>query len=244
MAHNVRIDLFESIGPEYRLILKKKFHVETVDKFLIELNEGKLKELKPTLEAEHLDATVVDDWIQIFDLFRIPLLSPRDAEILQVIGINSVEELSYLDSYQILEKIRQLEIDSYYIILNLPTFTQLDNWIFYANLITRKIKIEAAVPLINFFPIVSLANAGEFQKYRIWTAEDLEASLLDFPMLREDVGMGNKEWNKLLTLVDFVRIKGMTLTMAKLLEEKKIKSLSHLKSIKPQELLQRVSKLV
>jgi hypothetical protein len=225
----ITLERFQSIGPDNAAILKKKCNILTVDDFLKFQHNGRLDEIKRELKAERMDPTLVDDWKEILDLFRIPMLTARDAEILHACNINSVEELSYRDAYQILSEMKQLDSDTYFIILDFPAISIIENWIYYAKLLTRKIKIEAAIPLINFFPIVTIENSVEFQKYRIWTVEDFEVSYPRLKRLRESIGMKLPTWEEFLTLIDFVRVKNVTVQIAKLIYSLGIHSLKHLR---------------
>ena len=107
--------------------------------------------MKYRFEQEKLDTMLIDKWVEIIDLFRIPTMSAKEAEMLQAININSIEELSHRDPVMILNRLRRLDEDTYFIILDFPSVQKIESWIYYAKLMTRNIIIGYAYPLIAFF---------------------------------------------------------------------------------------------
>ncbi len=250
------LEHFETIGSVYGNLLKKKAKIETVDNFLNETNHG--KDFKPLLvklrapdkkqarsgkgeSVPEVTEEQLAEWSEVFDLFRIPKISPRMAELLVHADINSVSELSHRDPVQVWYKIKELDESSYFIVIKSPSLSEIESWVYYAKLIARRIKYGYDIPLINF-PMVSLNFASELQKYKIWTVEDLEANSAVIPNLAGKIGMPKEEYTKLLGMCDLCRVNGIDILIARLLGLAGIKSLQQLRTLSADEVFDRLSK--
>jgi hypothetical protein len=251
-----KFEAFETIGPFYGEILKKKAGLETVDDFLQFTSYG--RNYKPLLdklegqtlgkrkshskEGQEINEEIVRKWGSVFDVFRVPMVSPRDAEMLVATGIRSVQELSYKDADQVLDKMWDMDEDSYFIIVHEPTIDDVEQWIAFAKMITRRHKYGIGIPLISMESIVTLNYASEFQKFRIWTIEDLNASIRLIPGLYTRIGMSRTAWTDFLGLCDLCRVDGIDAPIARMFGMAGIKSLQALRTISPEELQAKVSK--
>ena len=106
---------FECISDKYIKDLKAKFNITTVDQFY----KYSRQQLLTGLDVE---AKVLDQWISVMDLFKIPKMTARNAELLYYANINSVEELAHRDAARIYYKLRQLDKETYLIILNYVSY--------------------------------------------------------------------------------------------------------------------------
>lgn len=236
----ILLDRFESIGPEIAKKLQRKLKIGSVDDFLRMKRNGQLDEIKNKLKPDNIDPARVDKWAEMIELFTIPTLSAREAELLQNIEINSVEELAHRDAVQILSKLRTLDEETYFILLQLPTIAQIETWIYYAKLMTRRMKIGYNIPLISLFPTVKLENAVEFQKYRIWTLEDFEMTAKTIPDLRSRVDMTKKNWDQLLSVMEIVKLDLVDVYFARVLFNAGFTTLKGIQNAITEELYQKV----
>ncbi len=251
------LEQFETIGSFYSEILSSKAGIETVDEFFRETNYG--KDFKPLLvklkapdkkrarigkdeAAPEISEDLLTEWSQIFDLFRVPKVSPRMAELLVHADINSVRELSHRDPVQVWYKIRDLDESSYFIIIKSPSLADIESWVYYAKLMTRRIKFGYDVPLINL-PMMNLDWASELQKYRIWTIEDLETNFAILPNLSSRIGMPSKDYAGMIGMCDLCRVDGVDVHVAQLFTAADIKSLQQLRVLSADEAFNRLEKV-
>jgi hypothetical protein len=252
------LEQFETIGSYFGNLLKKKAEIETVDDFFTETNHG--KDFKPLLEKlraldkkqakKKKDDTVPEvsesklvEWSQVFDLFRVPKMTPRMAELLVHADINSVRELAHRDSIQVWYKIKELDESSYFIVIKSPSLSEIESLVYYARLMTRRIKYGYDVPLINF-PMVTIDFASEMQKFKIWTIEDLEANTAIIPSLAGKIGMPREEYAELLGMCDLCKVNGIDILIARLLAHAGIKSLQQLRSLSTDDVFNRLAALM
>lgn len=236
----IPLDRFESIGPEIARKLQRKLKIGSVDEFLKMKRNGKLDEIKNKMKLDNIEPARIDKWAEMIELFTIPNISAREAELLQNIDINSVEELAHRDAVQILSKLRVLDEETYFILLQLPSISQIESWIYYAKLMTRRMKIGYNIPLISLFPTVKIENAVEFQKYRIWTLEDFEVTFKTIPDLRSRVNMTKKEWDKMLSLMEIVRLDSVDIYFARVLFNAGYTTLKGLENAISEEIYEKV----
>ena len=111
-----------------------------VDNFL-RIGKETLKQEVSTRFHNEITEDEIEKWGEILDLFRIPKITPRVAEWLVNADINSVEELSHRDAMDIFYKLKTLDEKTYFIILNLPTLGEIDEWINFAKLMVLADKI-------------------------------------------------------------------------------------------------------
>lgn len=257
-----KFDIFEDIGSFYGKTLKKKANLETVDDFLRETNYG--MNYKPLLaklnapedkpreflgkERKH-DHPEIDEkrlirWGRIFDLFRIPRMPPRIAEMLVAADVNSVSELSYMDPTQILFKMQEVDEDTHFIIIEEPKIADAELWIYYAKLMTRRKKYGMDIPLVNVIPLMNLDYASELQKYKIWTMEDLDANFSLISGLYNRIGMPKLEYVEMLGICDLCRVHGIDIVIARALHETGIRSLLAFRDVSIDEVYENLKKVM
>jgi len=220
---------FEGIGQKYAQILKKKLRIHSVDDFLT----FSLKELH---EKTQIDMERLKQWADVLDLFQIPNITPREAELLYFANINSVSELSHRQAVRIFYKLKEIDEDTYYIILQIPKFAEIEKWIFYAKLMTKRIKFGENVPLI-LCPMVNIDNASELKNFRIFTIEDFVQKYPLIPNLRQKIHMKRRAFKDLLNMIQFIQVGGIDIYFAKILFLANIRRVEVLRSMEVDDIL-------
>ena len=223
------LEAFESFGEESVRLLKEKLNVATVDDFL----SYPLTEIR---EKTGIEMNRIQQWKQVLELFKIPQLSPREAELLFYVNINSIEELSHRQAIRIYYKLRDLDKNTYFIIIQFPTLAKIDKWIYYAKLMTKRIKNGLAVPLLKL-PLMTVERASELQKLGIWTAGEFLNKIRVIKDLRKRMKMGRKEWREFVDLLRFLEIDGIDAYFATTFFQAGIKSVEMLHSMTDENIL-------
>ena len=228
----VSLESFEGIGKEYALQLKKKLRIHSVDDFL----QYSLEELH---EKTQIDMERLKQWADVLDLFQIPNITAREAELLYFANINSVQELSHRQAVRIFYKLKEIDEDTFYIILQIPKFAEIEKWIFYAKLMTKRIKFGENVPII-LCPMVNIDNASELKNYRIFTIEDFVQKRPLISNLRQNINMKRKNYKNLLNMIKLIQVGGIDIYFAKIFFQAEI-DIDDLQSLKVDEILEKVS---
>lgn len=203
-----RLDQFESIGENYAKQLEA-IGITTVDDFYnVPVDQIQAK--------TGIDPKRVQQWAEVLDLFRIPKLSSREAELLVYANVNSVRELSHRQAVRIYYKLKDIDEATYLIIIDLPTFRVIDEWIYYAKLLTKRIKTGLNIPLVKL-PMIPLGAAAEFQKYQIITVEEFQIKLPLVKGLRKKVDMTKKSWHAMIDFISLLEIDGIDVYFADVL---------------------------
>lgn len=224
---------FESVGFEYSKRLRNALKIKNVDDFL-----------KYPIEFIHeksgIEIKRLEQFSDLFDLYQIPNLTARETELLYYANINSVEELSHRQSIRIYYKLKNIDEETYFIILQLPTFAQIDEWIYFAKMLTKRIKFGLNIPII-LFPMVSIRNAIELKNYKIFTANDFIQKEPNIPKIWRHLGnMKKKEYKKLKRMIDFVKIAGVDIYLAKIFQAAKIKDVKEFRNLEAETILEMV----
>ncbi|MHA1646844.1 MAG: DUF4332 domain-containing protein [Promethearchaeota archaeon] len=223
---------FETIGYGYAQKLKSTLNIRTVDEFL----QHNPEELQ---RKSDIDPQRINQWSDVLDLFRIPNLSPREAELLYNANINSVQELSHRQAIRIFYKLREIDKDTYYIILQFPTFATIENWIYFAKLMSTKIKYGQNIPII-LLPMVNLQYAAAMKKYRIFTIEEFLQKTKHIKNFRSAIKMKRFEYREMLEMIELIKIGGIDVHFAQILYQSGIKSTEHLLELTSDEILAKV----
>ena len=232
MNSKTNISQFESVGFEYAKKLKDTLKIKNVDDFL------KFK-LDFIHEKSGIEIKRLEQFSDLFDLYRVPNLTARETELLYYANINSVEELSHRQSIRIYYKLKNIDEETYFIILQLPTFAQIDEWIYFAKMLTKRIKFGLNIPII-LFPMVSIRNASELKNYKIFTANDFIQKEPNIPKIWRSIKMKRREYKKLKRMIDFVKIAGVDIYFAKIFQEAKIKDVEEFKELDEDTILSMV----
>jgi uncharacterized protein DUF4332 len=228
----IPISEFECIGEEYAKILKSSLNINEPDDFY-------QFTLQQVLDAVKVDKKRVQQWFDVLDLFRIPKISVRDAELLYYANINSVEELSHRQASRIYYKLQEIDVETYLIILQLPTFADIGEWIYYAKIMTKRIKSGLSIPLIKL-PMVGIKNAAEMSKYFIFTLEDYLAKSPLIKGIRKILKMDKNEFAEMVNMIDMLKIDGIDVYFADVLFKAGINSVELLESLNPGVIFERV----
>jgi hypothetical protein len=226
------LNQFESIGESYTAVLKDKLGIKYVDDFY----KYSLEEIK---EKTQIEESRIKQFSEVLEIFKIPGLTIRNAELLNFININSIEELSHQQAIRIFYKMKSVDASTYLIILELPTFAQIDKWIYHAKLMTKRIKLGFNVPLI-LLPMINLDIASELQKYSIITIENFLSRSKLIPNLRRRIGMSKKDYRDLCEFITLVEVDGIDLYFAKIFYAAGIKSVKELVQMNTSDIVQRI----
>ncbi|MHA1340773.1 MAG: DUF4332 domain-containing protein [Promethearchaeota archaeon] len=226
---------FETIGDKYAKILEEKLNTKYVDE-LYKFSKEEITKITGIEEKR------VEQFLSIIDLFKIPNISIRNAELLYHININSVEELSHRQAVRIYNKLKEIDEVSYLIILQFPSFSQISEWIYYAKLMSRRIKYGRNVPMI-LFPMINIHQASELKQYQIFTAIDFINARNYIKNLRRKLDLNKEEYQYLLELIDLIGIDGIDLILAEILHKATIKT-QHAFISTPREIIEKNVKLV
>ena len=223
---------FESVGYEYAKKLKNTLKIKNVDDFL-----------KYPIEFIHeksgIEIKRLEQFSDLFDLYRVPNLTARETELLYYANINSVEELSHRQSIRIYYKLKNIDEETYFIILQLPTFAQIDEWIYFAKMLTKRIKFGLNIPII-LFPMVSIRSASELKNYKIFTANDFIQKEPNIPKIWRNINMRRRDYKKLKSMIEFVKIAGVDIYFAKIFHEAKIKDVNEFRELEADTILEMV----
>ncbi|MCP4763625.1 MAG: DUF4332 domain-containing protein [archaeon] len=230
----ITLDQFECIGDDYAKKLNTDLNIRTVDDFY----KCSFEEIR---EKTVVDEKRVQHWFDVLDLFRIPKISVRDAELLYYANVNSVLELSHRQASRIYYKFKETDVETYFIILALPTFAQIDEWIYFAKLMSRRIKFGLNIPLILLG--LTMDQVTDLSKYRIWTVEDFVTRGKLISGLRGRLNLGRKEYKMLENKIDMLRIDGVDEYIARTLQNAGMESLELLKITDNNEILSKVQEI-
>ncbi|MHA1777230.1 MAG: hypothetical protein DRO88_02090 [Promethearchaeia archaeon] len=234
MVHH-NLSEFESIGEKYAHILYSTMKIKTVDDF-------ERYSIEDIHNRTDIDLERIKQWKDLIDLFRVPNLGARECELLYFANINSVEELSHRQSLRIFYKLREIDEETRFIVLTFPSFAQIDDWIFFAKHMNKRIKYGLNVPLI-LFPMVNLDVASEFKKFNIFTVEHLLEKVDQINHLHRKVHLRKKDYKMFLEMINFIRIPGIDIKITNLLFQAGIDSLEKFKKLSPDEILSQINQI-
>lgn len=223
---------FETIGPTYSKILAEKMDVKYVDDFF----KFSIHEI---VQKTQIDESRVQKFFEILELFKIPGMNIKNAELLNFININSIEELSHQEAMRIFYKLQELDKKTYLIVLELPTFSQINKWIYYAKVMTKRIKDGLNIPLI-LLPMMNMDYVSELAKYNIITIEDFIYRSNLIRNLRFKTKIPKQVYESLIDFMSLVQIKGIDLYFAKIFYEAGIKNAKSLEILEVLEILSKI----
>ncbi len=200
---------FETIGATYAEKLRKNMKINTVDEFL----RYPIEEIQ---KKTSIDLDRLQEWLEVFDLFRIPNITPRQAELLRFANINTIDELAHRQTIRIFYKLQEIDEKTYYIILQLPTFAEIDNWVYYAKLMVKRIKVGDNIPII-LLPMINFEIAAILKKFNIFTIEDFLNKELLISNLRSKLGLKRSIYKAMKQMITLIEINGIDLLLSKLL---------------------------
>ncbi len=232
----VKIEEFECISPHHADMLKAKLQIELVDDFYKYSRAQIMSELR-------VDDQIADQWFDVLELFRIPKMTTRYAELLYYCNINSIEELAHREASRIFYKLQQLDLETYLIILQYPTFAEIDEWIYYAKLMINRIKYSGAVPLV-LIPNFTVDRSSNLAGFGIYTVDDFLFRRKMIKSLRRKVlDMSRSEYKEFINFINILKIDGVDVYIAKLLWEAGYRELKQVKEVNSDELLRDIQRV-
>lgn len=231
LMESILIERIESVGDFYASKLKE-LNIESVDDFL---NSNLTPE--ELSEKINVDLKRVQQWYDVINLFMVPKVDLKTAEILYNANVNSYKELSHRQATRIYYKIKEIDEDTYFIILSYPKLSEIEEWVYYAKLMSRRIYNSLNIPLISL-GLLSLEQLSYLKMLGIITCEDFEYKISVIPRIRSKLKMSKEDYQKLLDLIDLCSIKGVDPLLAKMLYSAGIKSKELFKKISPEHLLE------
>ncbi|MHA1681479.1 MAG: DUF4332 domain-containing protein [Promethearchaeota archaeon] len=202
---NISLEQFESIGDVYAKQLAS-IGIRSIADF----NRRSVAEIEA---GTGIKRKRIMQWRDVLDLYRIPGISHRDAELLYHVNINSVEELSHRQAVRIYYALKELDENTHVIIIDLPTFRTIDEWVYYAKLLTKRIKAGLNIPVIKM-PLVTVDVAFELQKFQVVTVDELLIKDRLIKNLFKKVGMSKKAWRELMDFISLLAIDGIDVYFA------------------------------
>ena len=226
---------FESIGKKYAEILGDKMGIKYANDFY-------RYSLEEIVEKTSIEEPRVQQWIDTLDLFRIPKLKIRHAELLYQININSVEELAHRDAVQIYYRIKHLAEETYFIVLKFPSFRQIRKWIFYAHIMSKSNKYGLSIPVIALEEI-NFDRATDLAYYQVYTVGDLVEKKPYIKRLRRVLKMTEEEYQNFLDFIDILALDEIDIYLAEVLVKAGITNRSLLETMPTEEILARTKKV-
>jgi len=122
--------LVEIIGLEAK-------HAKLLDKAGIKEVEDLLSlsyyQIKQMARSIGVAVKTLDTWQEHADLMRIDGVTPKIANALNLIGMDSVKEFAYRNAKNSLEKLKLLKKDNPAVLTKVPTLKTIENWILEAK---------------------------------------------------------------------------------------------------------------
>src|SRR6056297_3110291 len=207
-----KIEEFECISPQYAEMLRAKLNIVLVDDFYKYSKEKILQEID-------VDTRTAQQWFDVLELFKIPKMTPRYAELLYYANVNSIEELAHREASRIYYKFQRLDKETFLILLHYPTFSEIDSWIYYAKLMINRTKNGCAIPMVQI-PNFTVDRASDLAKFGIYTVDDFLFRKEIIKGLRRNIlDMSRSDYEELLRFVNLLRIDGVDVYFAKVLWE-------------------------
>ena len=119
------IEEVEGIGPGYGKRLRKL----NINRTLELLEKGSEKESRAEIaKGVDLEAFVIDKWVSMSDLLRLPGVRGQFAELLEASGVKSVHEMASLSANAVAEKMKITNDKEHRIPFNRPEAEMMSEW--------------------------------------------------------------------------------------------------------------------
>jgi len=125
----------EGIGPVYKKKLKAA-GIATTEK-LLEVG-GTPKGRKELAEKAGIDETLILEWVNLADLFRIKGVGSEYSDLLEEAGVDTVVELAQRKPENLHAKIVEINAEKK-LVRKLPTLKQVQDWVAQAAKLERKV---------------------------------------------------------------------------------------------------------
>ncbi|MBO3840291.1 MAG: DUF4332 domain-containing protein [Thermoproteota archaeon] len=131
-----KIEKIEGIGPAYAKKLAEA-GIKTTDDLL---KAGATREGRKQLaEKTGISETLILEWVNLADLFRIKGIGEEYSDLLEEAGVDTVAELAKRDPVNLHAKILEINKEKK-LVRRPPTLTQVKNWVTQAKKLPRKVE--------------------------------------------------------------------------------------------------------
>jgi len=136
LPSSAKVEEIEGIGPMYAKRLNKS-GIKTTDELL---NFGGTKQGRKELaEKTRISETIILEWVNMADLFRIKGIGEEYSELLKEAGVNTVVELARRNPENLQETLVGVN-DAKKLVRRTPTINQTKDWIEQAKILPRKVE--------------------------------------------------------------------------------------------------------
>jgi len=136
LPSSAKVEEIEGIGPTYAKKLNKT-GIKTTDELL---NFGGTKQGRKELaEKTGISETIILEWVNMADLFRIKGIGEEYSELLKEAGVNTVVELARRNPENLQETLVGVN-DAKKLVRRTPTINQTKDWVEQAKILPRKVE--------------------------------------------------------------------------------------------------------
>ncbi len=136
LPSSAKVEEIEGIGPMYAKRLNKA-GIKTTDELL---NFGGTKQGRKELaEKTGISETIILEWVNMADLFRIKGIGEEYSELLKEAGVNTVVELARRNPENLQETLVGVN-DAKKLVRRTPTINQTKDWVEQAKILPRKVE--------------------------------------------------------------------------------------------------------
>jgi len=136
LSSSAKVEEIEGIGPTYAKKLNKT-GIKTTDELL---NFGGTKQGRKELaEKTGISETIILEWVNMADLFRIKGIGEEYSELLKEAGVNTVVELARRNPENLQETLVGVN-DAKKLVRRTPTINQTKDWVEQAKILPRKVE--------------------------------------------------------------------------------------------------------
>ncbi|MHA1872400.1 MAG: DUF4332 domain-containing protein, partial [Promethearchaeota archaeon] len=164
-------------------------------------------------ENVKIEPSRLEQILDVINLFQVPHISVKDAELLYYANINSVRELAHRDPVRIFYKLKEIDVKTRIILIELPTFTSIQRWVYFARLMVKRIKYGLNIPIICL-PMINIDRASELKLFGIYTVEDFMTRSGSIWDLRRRLNMTKHEYMLLFGMIGLLGIDGIDVYIA------------------------------
>jgi predicted flap endonuclease-1-like 5' DNA nuclease len=126
----------EGIGPSYAEKLKKA-GIKSIEA-LLEAG-ATAKGRKELAEKTGIGDTLILNWVNRADLFRVPSVGEQYSDLLEKAGVDTVVELAKRKPENLLAKMAEVNVEKN-LVNRLPTLKTVEGWVSTAKELPRKVK--------------------------------------------------------------------------------------------------------